>query len=76
MRQPLKVGNSLDELRDAKRWLADHDVEVEFQADHNVSQSLYFRDPDGNQLEFFVDNTTKPWRADPQLVATIAPLAL
>lgn len=72
----LKVGDSLDELREAKKWLAEHDVSVEWEADHSVSQSLYFRDPDGNQLEVFVDNVEQPWRQDPQLVATAVPLSL
>ena len=72
----LKVGDSLDELREAKRWLDDHGVAIVRQADHTVSQSLYFHDPDGNQLEFFVDNATKPWRQDPQLVATAVPLSV
>lgn len=72
----LKVGDSLDELREAKAWLARHDVAIDREVDHTVSQSLYFRDPDGNQLEFFVDNIERPWRRDPQLVATAEPLTL
>jgi len=72
----LKVGNSLDELREAKRWLTKHGVEIDRVVDHTVSQSLYFRDPDGNQLEVFVDNTARPWDKDPQLVATAAPLTV
>jgi catechol 2,3-dioxygenase len=72
----LKVGNSLDELREAKRWLTKHGVEIARVVDHTVSQSLYFHDPDGNQLEVFVDNTARPWDKDPQLVATAQPLAV
>jgi len=72
----LKVGNSLDELREAKRWLAGHGVAIHREADHKVSQSLYFHDPDGNQLEFFVDNVERPWLRDPQLVATREPLLM
>jgi len=72
----LKVGDSLDELREAKRWLTSHGVEIDRQVDHTVSRSLYFRDPDGNQLEVFVDNAARPWDKDPQLVATASPLAV
>jgi len=72
----LKVGDSLDELREAKRWLTGHGVEIDRVVDHTVSQSLYFRDPDGNHLEVFVDNAARPWAKDPQLVATAAPLAV
>jgi catechol-2,3-dioxygenase len=28
-------------------------VEVEMTADHGISQSFYFLDPDGNRLEFY-----------------------
>jgi catechol-2,3-dioxygenase len=72
----LKIGDSMDELREAKRWLTSHGVEIDRQVDHTVSQSLYFSDPDGNQLEVFVDNTDRPWDADPQLVATAEPLTV
>lgn len=72
----LKVGNSMDELREAKRWLTGHGVKIDREVDHTVSQSLYFRDPDGNQLEVFVDNVARPWDRDPQLVATAAPLTV
>ena len=44
-------------------------------ADHTVSQSIYFDDPDGNAIEVYVD-TSDVWRTDPQTVATIAPLTL
>ena len=72
----LKVGDSLDELRAAKSQLDRHGVTVERQVDHHVSKSLYFSDPDGNRLEFFVDNAERPWLKDPQLVATGKPLEL
>ena len=45
-------------------------------ADHQVSQSIYLSDPDGNQVELFVDGDPAIWRADPSSVASIAPLAI
>ncbi len=72
----LKVGHSLDELREAKRWLEEHDVAIDHLADHKVSQSIYFHDPDGNQLEFFVDADPSIWRDTPSIVATGEPLSL
>lgn len=71
-----KVGTDLDELRAAKTWLESQGVEIERMADHDVSKSLYFRDPDGNQLEVFVDGDPKTWRENPQRVATREPLEL
>jgi catechol 2,3-dioxygenase len=70
-----KVGDGLDDLRDAKRHLEAAGVAVDMIADHTVSQSIYVRDPDGNVVELYVDGSDA-WRSDPQSVATIAPLTL
>lgn len=70
-----KVGDSTDELRQAKAHLDALGVEVAMIADHTVSQSIYIDDPDGNTIELYVD-TSDVWRDDPQAVATIAPLSL
>jgi catechol 2,3-dioxygenase len=32
-------------------------------SDHTVSQSLYLRDPDGNEVELFVDDVSVDWRS-------------
>ncbi len=71
-----KVGDSLDELRAMKDWLEMHGVRPDRTADHRVSQSIYFHDPDGNQIEVFVDSDPRIWREDPTTVATRLPLAL
>jgi catechol 2,3-dioxygenase len=70
-----KVGASTDELRAAKQHLDAHGVAIGGIADHTVSQSIYFDDPDGNTIELYVD-ASDVWRTDPQSVATIAPLTL
>ncbi len=62
-----KIGNSLDELREAKQKLEAAGLRVRAY-DHAVSKSLYFNDPDGNCIEIYVD-TTDAWKNDPQLVA-------
>ncbi|MCG8544697.1 MAG: VOC family protein [Alphaproteobacteria bacterium] len=71
-----KIGTTLEELRGAKTWLESQGVEIERTADHDVSKSVYFRDPDGNQLEVFIDGDPKTWQEDPQRVAGSAPLEL
>ena len=70
-----KVGDSTDDLRRAKAHLEAQGVEIGFVADHTVTQSIYLDDPDGNPIELYVD-VSEVWRADPQTVATIAPLTL
>jgi catechol 2,3-dioxygenase len=72
----LKIGEDLDALRAAKAHLEACGVEIGMIADHNVSQSIYLDDPDGNQVELFVDADPAIWQADPSTVAAIAPLTL
>jgi catechol 2,3-dioxygenase len=69
-----KIGNSLDELREAKAALEAAGITPN-PMDHEVTKSLYFADPDGNGVELYVD-ASDVWRRDPQRVAQIAPLAL
>jgi catechol 2,3-dioxygenase len=70
-----RVGETLDELREAKRHLEGAGVRIAFLADHTVSQSIYVLDPDGNQIELYVDSSDV-WRTNPDAVATIEPLTL
>ena len=60
-----KVGESLDELRKARERIIDLGYSIDGQSDHTVSQSLYLRDPDGNEIELFIDNPNIGWRNDP-----------
>ncbi len=72
----LKIGDDLATLRDAKEHLEACGIDIAMLADHTVSQSIYLHDPDGNQVELFVDGDPTIWHADPSLVATIAPLTI
>lgn len=73
----IKVGDSLDELRTAKKELEEAGVTIEGMSDHTVSQSLYLRDPDGNEVEVYVDADESVWRNDPAAVLSpIKPLYL
>jgi catechol 2,3-dioxygenase len=73
----IKVGDSLDELRAAKRELEQAAVTIDGMSDHTVSQSLYLRDPDGNEVELYVDAEESLWKHDPGAVLSpIKPLSL
>ncbi|MDT3778115.1 VOC family protein [Nitrospira sp. MA-1] len=73
----IKVGDSLDELRTAKQDLDRAGITIEGMSDHTVSQSLYLQDPDGNEVELYVDAPEVDWKRDPTLVlAPIKPLVL
>jgi catechol 2,3-dioxygenase len=47
---------NMEDLRDAYRELKEHDVPISFTVNHGVTRSVYFLDPDGYQLEVYVDN--------------------
>jgi catechol 2,3-dioxygenase len=72
----LKVGNSLAELREMKRWLEQNQVRIVGMSDHKVSQALYITDPDGNEIELYVDSDPEIWHKNPSAVATVQPLEL
>lgn len=46
---------SLDDLRDIHARLKEAEVESVFPANHGIAWSIYAHDPEGNNLEFFVD---------------------
>jgi catechol 2,3-dioxygenase len=72
-----KVGESLDDLRRARDRVYQNGVEIAGQADHTVSQSLYVDDPDGNEVELFVDDPSVDWRSDRSWLETpVKPLQL
>ena len=73
----LKIGDTDDELRDALDTLQEAGVPINGASDHTVSHSLYIADPDGNEIELYVDVPGVDWAGDPALVvAPIKPLRL
>jgi catechol 2,3-dioxygenase len=72
----LKIGNSLDVLRAAKAHLEAAGVKIRRIENHRVSQSIYLADPDGNELELYVDDDPHIWRRDPSAVASVEPFQL
>jgi catechol 2,3-dioxygenase len=73
----IKVGDSLDELRQAKRELEHARIVIDGMSDHTVSQSLYLKDPDGNEVELYVDADESLWKSNSAaVVSPIKPLHL
>ena len=73
----IKVGNNLDDLRAAERELEYAAVTIDGMSDHTVSQSLYVRDPDDNEVELYVDADDSVWKNNPAaVVLPIKPLHL
>ena len=70
----IKIGDSLEELRTAKTELERAGVTIIGMSDHTVSQSLYLADPDGNEVELYVDADPAIWEKDPASV--LSPIKL
>jgi catechol 2,3-dioxygenase len=50
-----KVGDSSDELRATRSHLHAVDIDITREMDHTVTKSLYVHDPDGHEIELYVD---------------------
>ena len=73
----LEVGTTDDELRDVIRTLQENEVTMVGASDHTVTHSLYILDPDGNEIELYIDVQPEVWREDPAAVlAPVKPLRL
>ncbi len=72
----LKIGDSLDLLRAAKAALDAAGVAILRIESHRVSRSIYLADPDGNEIELYVDDDPRIWRDDPAAVASVEALQL
>ena len=64
----LKIGETDDELRSALEELTAAGVTVMGAADHTVTHSLYIADPDGNEIELYIDVQPEAWRENPEAI--------
>jgi catechol 2,3-dioxygenase len=60
----LKVGETDDDLRAARDELMTAGARIVGATDHGVTHSLYIEDPDGNEIELYVD-VDERWKEDP-----------
>jgi catechol-2,3-dioxygenase len=73
----VKIGDTDDELREAVARLEATGTRLIGSADHGVTHSLYILDPDGNEVELYIDVADMDWRTDPSLMFSAPkPLAL
>jgi catechol-2,3-dioxygenase len=64
----LKVGDTDDELRAARDAVLAAGATIVGSSDHVVTHSLYLLDPDGNEVELYVDVPGMDWKSDPSLI--------
>jgi catechol-2,3-dioxygenase len=62
-----KVGTTDAELEEALKTVKQHGTTVVGAADHTVTHSLYILDPDGNELELYID-VSDEWKKNPTAI--------
>jgi catechol 2,3-dioxygenase len=73
----LNVGETDDDLRAALAAVEAAGATIVGASDHTVTHSLYIEDPDGNEIELYVDVPGVDWRSDPSLIGSpVRPLKL
>ena len=73
----LNVGETDDDLRAALASVQAAGATVVGSADHTVTHSIYLLDPDGNEIELYIDVPGVDWHSNPTLVgAATRPLRL
>jgi catechol 2,3-dioxygenase len=70
------LGGGDDELRAVLAHLRREGADVVGTSDHLVSHSIYLRDPDGIEIELYVDVPRDQWEEVENAVATVRPLHL
>lgn len=66
----LKIGDSDDALREALERLQENGTPIIGATDHYVTHSLYIADPDGNEIELYIDVPGIDWKNNPALIGT------
>jgi catechol 2,3-dioxygenase len=64
----LKIGETDDELRQARDQLRAAGAKLVGTADHGITHSLYIEDPDGNEIELYIDVQPATWKEDPAAI--------
>jgi catechol-2,3-dioxygenase len=64
----LKVGDSDDDLRTARDTVVAAGATIVGVTDHVVTHSLYLLDPDGNEVELYIDVPGVDWKNDPSVM--------
>lgn len=62
-----KIGENTNDLKKAYHELQEKGVLIVGTADHHVTHSLYVKDPDGNELELYVD-VSDEWKQNPSAI--------
>lgn len=57
------VADSLDTVKAMHQRLKEHEVPIVRLSDHDYTKSVYFEDPDGNEIEIYCEVPEAPWQS-------------
>lgn len=69
------IADSFETLKEMYQRLKDHDVPIVRTVDHGITRSVYFQDPEGNELEIYCEVPEKPWQ-DVETIIVADPMDL
>lgn len=69
------VADSFDTVKAMYQRLKEHDVPIVRTADHGITKSVYFQDPEGNELEIYCEVAEVDWH-DVETIIVRDPLDL
>jgi catechol 2,3-dioxygenase len=72
----LKIGTSDDELRSARDTLVATGTPILGMSDHTATHSIYIADPDGNEIELYIDVPGVDWEDPAAMGSAVRPLHL
>jgi catechol 2,3-dioxygenase len=56
------VADSFATVKAMYQWLKEHNVPIVRTVDHGITKSVYFKDPEGNELEIYCEAPGVDWR--------------
>ena len=71
-----RIGERLSDLHNFKKHLDAVGLAPDRITKHRVSRSIYLKDPDGIEIEIYVDSATPVWQSEKAIVVTNTPLDL
>lgn len=69
-----KIGTTHEELESAYRQVKAAGVPIVAGSNHGYMESLHLLDPDGNQVELYVDLDSSSWKSDPDAALPVEPV--
>ena len=62
------VADSFDTVKGMYQRLKAHDVPIVRTVDHGITKSVYFKDPEGNELEIYCEVPERPWQEQETII--------